>query len=104
MSSIDLIWKGEEVTKLIEARLAKNLRASVTHVAEATRSQLPQDTGRLAASVQVKGRHLEAYWGSDVEYASDLEFGANGKAPDGTWRRVLDQEKATMVEILKRDD
>ena len=104
MSKIDLKWMGEQASNKIKVRLGLNLKDAVTHVAERTRAQLPRQTGALAESVGVKGRGLQAWWGSDLEYASDVEFGTRERAPDGTWRRVLEQEKKTMVDIIKKGD
>jgi hypothetical protein len=101
--SVKIKWLGDKVVKDMQKRLAENLREAVTHVAENTRAALPQDTGALAASVGVKGRGLEAYWGSDLDYASDVEFGTQEQGPDGTWRRVLEQSKPEMRKILSKD-
>lgn len=103
MSQVKLKWMGEEVYNKIKLRLGLNLKDAVTHVAEKTRAELPRQTGALAASVGVKGRGHTAWWGSDLDYASEVEFGTRDRPPDGTWRRVLEREKQKMVEELKKE-
>lgn len=97
----EIKWMGDKVKEKIEKRLASRLKKAVRNVSKETAAQLPKDTGRLADSVDYISEGLEASWGTEVEYASDLEFGTRDKGPDGTWRRVLEQKKQEMKETLK---
>ena len=99
--SIEFKWKGEEVTKLINQRLENRLETAVRRVVDQTKAELPRDTGRLADSVEYRMDGLKGYWGTDVEYASEVEFGTRERAPDGTWRRVTEQSKPMIKETLK---
>lgn len=96
-----VIWKGDKLTAKYVNRLTTKLRGAIQDIANKTASELPRQTGRLAESVQVKSRSTEntvnVWWGTDVEYASDVEFGTQEKAPDGTWRRVAEQEKGNIA-------
>ena len=102
MGSIDLKWMGEEARADIMKRLDIRLETAVKRVADATKAQLPRDTGTLAESVEtiVEDGKLKAYWGTDVEYASDVEFGTRKQAPDGTWRRVTEESKPMIKNTL----
>ena len=102
MGSIDLKWMGEEARVDIMKRLDTRLETAVKRVADATKAQLPRDTGTLAESVEtiVEDGKLKAYWGTDIEYASAVEFGTRDRPPDGTWRRVTEESKPMIKDTL----
>ena len=67
---------------------------AVAPVAAATRSALPQDSGRLAADVRVTSTRTGAavrMGRSSVRYAGWVEFGGTRKAPHSSTRQYLSQ-------------
>ena len=98
---VDAKWRGDEASKAIKDRLHSRLEKSLQLLVNETKIQLPVLTGKLRDSVQYNIDGLRGSWGSDVEYASAVEFGEEGRSPDGTWRRVTEQNKGNIKEILK---
>lgn len=94
-----LKWMGEQVTRKLETKLSRGLSRGLNNVARKISAALPRVTGKLADSVDVKVDKLEGSIGTDVPYASFVEFGTIHQEPNGTWRRVLHEEKNN----LKRD-
>lgn len=92
---------GEEATQKIKDKLETRLDTSVKRIVDLTKAELPRQTGALAESVDYRINGLDASWGSDLDYAADVEFGTRDRAPDGTWRRVLNTNKNMIKETLK---
>lgn len=101
MSSVKMKWMGEEATQKIKEKLEIRLETSVKRIVTLTKAELPRQTGALAESVDYRIDGLKGSWGSDLDYAADVEFGTRERAPDGTWRRVLNNNKNMIKETLK---
>jgi hypothetical protein len=79
----DLMKMGEPGGALVKAMSAAG-REAAEPVAAATRSRLPQDTGRLAGDVRVTPSRTGAgvrMGRSSIRYAGWVEFGGHRKAP-----------------------
>lgn len=104
--SIEMKWMGEEVSEKIKRELEVSLGVAVSVVAKRTSSQLPKQSGALASSVKyyiTKNEYeIIAYWGSDLPYASEVEFGTRDRAPNGTWRRVIEFSKPEIRNFLTK--
>lgn len=102
---MSLKWHGDKISKNLKDRLFRNQVEGIEDIANKTRANLPRDTGRLASSVKTQHDRatLTSYWGSDLEYASDVEFGTQEQAPDGTWRRTVETNKQKLKETLKKE-
>lgn len=101
MSSVKMVWMGEEATNKFKEKLEVRLETSLKRIVTLTKAELPRQTGALAESVEYRINGLEGSWGSDIDYASDVEFGTRERAPDGTWRRVLNNNKNMIKETIK---
>lgn len=101
---IKVEWFGDKVSKDIKDRLSARLSVGLSKIVEETKAELPRQTGNLAESVRYSVTGLDGKWGTDVEYASEVEFGTEDRAPDGTWRRVMDRNKGPLKDILVGKD
>lgn len=81
-------------------------KASRVHQASAPGEPPAVDTGRLRSSVShegpyVDGNRVHGRWGTNVEYADDLEFGTSRIAPR-PWARRAEEETRDAVDARLR--
>ena len=64
---------------------------------------MPVDTGRLRASINIKRRKLRKTIGTNVEYASVVEFGEEHKSPQPYLRPAFQNNYKKVSVFFKKN-
>jgi len=96
-------WRIEEIEKAIQKQMRRRLTLAAEYVVGAVKSITPYDTGDLRASITKKVVRFDtARIGTNVEYASYVEFGTIYMRPRSYLRRGLLESKGAVRKILQQ--
>jgi len=90
----------DKMKSLLAEGIEKGLTMAAITVDKSAKVKTPVDTGRLRASIGYEVESDTATIGTNVEYATFIEYGHSRKAPDGFLRPALDENRGKINKMI----
>ena len=101
--NLDKLLKKLEKLENPKAAINKGIEKGCLLVEGTAKQNCPVDTGNLRASITHEVNEGEGIVGTNVEYASFVEFGTSKQAPQPYLYPALEQNKEKILEFISKE-